>query len=320
MELSQLGGINVKTWKLCCLVLGLVAALAVGQLLAEGRVQRKPDSVPVKADPEPGKGKRAQEFIAAFNKGDAKAVAAFWAPDATCVDPSGGEVKGRAAIEKMYAKLFAEHKGAKLTVNVTSARQLSADVALEEGTTEVTDADGGPGSVARFSALLVKKDGEWYFESVHESIARPPTNVEHFADLDWLIGDWTGEDPKGESGTASYAWAENQNFIVSNFATTVNGIPVFGGTQWIGWDAIDKQIRSWSFYSGGGFGEAVWTKDGESWSLKTTARAADGKKVSATNVVTRVDADHMTWQMTKLTVDGESLPDPKPLKLKRAKP
>jgi hypothetical protein len=28
----------------------------------------------------------------------------------------------------------------------------------------------------------------------------------------------------------------------------------------------------------------------------------------------------MTWQMTKLTVDGESLPEPKPVKLKRIKP
>jgi hypothetical protein len=27
----------------------------------------------------------------------------------------------------------------------------------------------------------------------------------------------------------------------------------------------------------------------------------------------------MTWQMTKLTVDGKSLPDQKPVKLKRVK-
>ena len=28
----------------------------------------------------------------------------------------------------------------------------------------------------------------------------------------------------------------------------------------------------------------------------------------------------MTWQMTKLTVDGESLPELKPVKMKRVKP
>ena len=166
----------------------------------------------------------------------------------------------------------------------------------------------------------MKKDGVWYFESVRESEAQPPSNAEHLEDLEWLIGDWTGEAEKGESAKASYAWAENQNFIVSAFATTVDGVPVVGGTQWIGWDAIEKRVRSWSFYSGGGFGEAVWTKDGNKWSIQTTARTAGGKRVSATNVVTRTDDNHLTWQMTRLTVDGKSLPDPKPVKMKRVKP
>ena len=55
---------------------------------------------------QPAKGRRA-EFIAAFNKGDAKAVAAFWTPDATYVDQVGREYKGREAIEKLYEKVFA---------------------------------------------------------------------------------------------------------------------------------------------------------------------------------------------------------------------
>jgi hypothetical protein len=192
-------------------------------------------------------------------------------------------------------------------------------VAIEEGITEVTPADGGPGTAARFSAVLVKKDGEWYFESVRDAVALPPSNAEHFDGLDWLIGEWVGEGEKGQGSRASYSWAENRNFIVSTFATTQNGVPVVGGTQWIAWDAIDKKVRSWSFYSGGGFGEATWTRDGAKWSIKTTARTADGKKVSGTNVLTMVDADNATWQMTKLTVDGNPLPDGAPQKLKRVK-
>ena len=193
-------------------------------------------------------------------------------------------------------------------------------MALEEGITEVAPAEGGLGTTARFSAVLVKKDGEWYLQSVHDSVALPPSNAEHLEDLEWLIGEWTGEAEKGESAQATYEWAENQNFIVSSFATTVDGLPVVGGTQWIGWDAVDKQVRSWSFYSGGGWGEATWTKDGNTWTLRTTARTADGKKASATNIVTKTDDDHLTWQVTKLTVDGESLPDARPVKMKRVQP
>lgn len=310
----------MKTRRLFGMTLALIMALAISQMVVGGKNSVLEEGAKAKPDPEPGKGKRAQEFIAAFNKGDAKATASFWMPDATYVDQTGRETKGRPAIEKLYSKVFSEQKGAMLTVTVTSARLIAPEVALEDGTTEITPADGGPGSVARFSAVLVKKDGEWYFESVRESVARPPTNVEHFGEIEWLIGEWAGENPKGESGTASYSWAENQNFIVSSFATTVNGIPIFGGTQWIGWDAIDKQIKSWSFYSGGGTGQAVWSKSDDKWFLTTEARTADGRKVSGVNVVTKVDNDHAIWQLTKLTVDGEPKPEPPPLKLKRVKP
>jgi uncharacterized protein (TIGR02246 family) len=304
---------------LLALALCVAAVLAVGQFVAVGKPPAAPDEPKAKAEPATGHGPRAQAFIAAFDKGDAKAVAAFWAPEGDYIDQVGHRFKGRAELEKLYEKVFEKGKGAKLTITLTSARMVGADTAIEDGVSEVTPAAGGPPSVAAFSAVLVKKDGEWYFESVRDSIAHPPSNAEHFEDIDWLIGDWAGEAAKGESGTASYAWAENQNFIVSTFATTLNGIPVVGGTQWIAWDAIDKQIRSWAFYSGGGFGEAVWTKAGDKWVTKVMARTAAGKKVTGTNTLSRTDADHITWQISNLVVDGQPVPDPKPLALKRAK-
>lgn len=311
----------MRSWKTFAIASGLTTALAFSWLFGEGTTPAQSGSPgpDVKLKEAPGKGKRAQEFLEAFNKGDAKAVAGFWTANGEFTDMSGRKYQGRPALEKLYAKTFAENKGAKLSITVTSARMVSPEVAIEEGITEVTPIEGGPPSVAAFSAVLVKHDGEWYFESVRESIAHPPSHAAQFEDIEWLLGEWTGEAMKGESAQASYEWAENRNFIVSSFATTLNGVPVIGGTQWIGWDAIDKQIRSWSFYSGGGFGEATWSQNGGTWSLKTTARTADGKKISATNVITKTDNDHVTWQMTKLMVDGQPLPDPAPIKMVRVK-
>ena len=300
--------------RLCGLALGLAVALAVCAPATVGQADE------VKAKPTPGEGQRAKDFIAAFNKGDAKLVASFWMPDATYIDQTGREYKGQPAIQKLYEKVFAANKGAKLTIQVISAKLIAPDVALEDGITQVTPADGGPGSVARFTAVVVKKDGEWHFESVRDSVAHPPSNAEHFDDIEWLIGEWVGEELKGESATASYHWAENKNFIVSSFATTLNGVPVVGGTQWIAWDAVDKLIRAYSFYSGGGFGETVWTKDGNKWLIKTSAKTGQGKKITAVNVLTKIDDDHLTWQLTKMTVDGEALPDLKLVKMKRVKP
>jgi len=310
----------VSTQRLFGLAMCLAAALAISQFGAIGKTPAVPEDAKAKAAEAPGKGKRGEAFIAAFEKGDAKAVAGFWTPDGDYIDQLGRQYKGRDAIEKLYAKVFAvQKKGAKLTVTVTSHKPVGTDVILEDGVTEVAPADGGPGTIGKFSAVLVKKDGEWYFESLRETIAHPPTNADHFDDLEWLLGDWVGEAEKGTSGSASYDWAENRNFIVSSFATTQNGVPVVGGTQWIGWDAVEKNIRSWSFYSGGGFGEGAWTKDGAKWTVKTTAKTADGKKVSLTNVLTKVDDDHLTWHATQLTIDGKAAPDGAPVKMKRVK-
>jgi uncharacterized protein (TIGR02246 family) len=303
---------KTQRWLLAALVMAAVLAyfVSLGKTPAgtqEPKTQDKDESV----------SSRRAAFIEAYNRGDAKAVAGFWTPDADYVDEDGHAYKGREAIEKLYEKVFAARKGAKLAIHNTASKMLTPDVMVNDGITEVTPADGGPSIASRFTAVLVRKDGEWYLQSVRDAAAQPPSNTDHFDDIEWLIGHWAGEADKGESATATYEWEDNQNFIVSEFATTVNGIPVIGGTQWIAWDAANKQIRSWSFYSRGGFGEAVWTKDGDKWVMRVNAQTAEGKKVSAVNIMTKIDDDHMTWQMTKLTVDGESLPDPKPVKLKR---
>jgi uncharacterized protein (TIGR02246 family) len=295
-----------------------VAAVALGGFIGQGKLPAVADEPSAAATDDAAKERRAG-YIAAFDRGDAKAVAQFWTPDATYVDDVGNEHKGRDDIEKLYEKQFAAHKGAKLAIHVTSRKQLTPDVMLNDGITEVTQPEGGPPTSARFTAVLVKKEGEWLLQSVRDSVAYPPSNADHFDDLEWLIGEWAGETEKGDSATAEYEWEHDQNFIVSQYAITLDGVPVSGGTQWIGWDAVEKQIRSWTFYSGGGFGGAIWTKEGNNWVLKTSAQTAAGNHVTATNIITKIDDDHMSWQLTKLTVDGKTLPDLQPLKMKRLK-
>src|SRR5947207_149738 len=148
---------SMTTRRLWAVALGLAAALAVGQLIPVAKTRGGADEPKAEGKAAPGKGKRAREFIAAFEKGDAKAVAAFWTENADYVDQIGRAYKGRAAIEKMYEKFFAGKKGMKLNIIVTSARMVGTDVALEDGITEVTPAEGGLPSAARFAAVLVRR-------------------------------------------------------------------------------------------------------------------------------------------------------------------
>ena len=76
-----------------------------------------------------------------------------------------------------------------------------------------------------------------------------PNSLQAFKQLTSLVGEWKGEGEKGESAVATYTYAENQNFLVSSFATTLNGTPIVGGTQWIGWDPASlpssREIAWW---------------------------------------------------------------------------
>jgi uncharacterized protein (TIGR02246 family) len=262
--------------------------------------------------------KRATDFIAAFDKGDAEAVAAFWAPNGDYVDQAGTIRSGRKAIAAAFARQFAAKKGGKLQIHPTALRFVRPDLAIEDGTTEVSYPEAPP-LATRYTAVHVKQDGQWYLASVRDAIAVPPSNHEHLRDLDWLTGEWVDETDKGEVGKVVYSWAENDNFLVATFATTLKDVPVSGGRQWIGWDSVGKQIRSWGFYSTGAFSEGTWSGDGNKWTVRVTTTLRDGKKLSATNVITRVDADHLTWESVKRTLDGKELPDTVAVKMKRVK-
>jgi uncharacterized protein (TIGR02246 family) len=260
--------------------------------------------------------KRGEAFVAAFDKGDAKAVASFWTEDGDYIDQAGHHYKGRKAIQEVFQRLFSEHKGLKLGINVVSLRVVKPDLAIEDGVTHVA-AEGSQPTTARYTIVHVKRDGQWMLESVREGEAVAPSNSPHLAPLAWLVGEWVDEVEKGELARATYTWAENQNFIVGSLATTLKEVPIGGATQWIAWDAAAKNIRSWAFDSNGGVSEATWTVDGNKYTIKSTTTTPTGKKVSATHIVTKVDNDHLTWQSVKRSVDGKEIPDTEVVKMKR---
>jgi uncharacterized protein (TIGR02246 family) len=113
--------------------------------------------------------KMAEAFVEAFQKGDAKAVAAFWTPDGDYVDATGRVLIGRPAIEKDFEKLFAEKKGLKLRIEVASLKFPTPDTAVEDGSTGVLAPDGTVPSRARYTNFFTKKNGQWLLASVREA-------------------------------------------------------------------------------------------------------------------------------------------------------
>src|SRR5262245_19091187 len=73
----------------------------------------------------------ADQFTAAFDKGDAKGIAALFAPDAEMVEKDGDVFHGRDAIEKEFAAFFKVFPGAKLTLDLAAVRRVAPNVLVE---------------------------------------------------------------------------------------------------------------------------------------------------------------------------------------------
>ena len=117
-----------------------------------------------------------RKFVAAYNKGDAEAVAAFYAPDADFVGIRGETSRGRAEIEKHTASFFAQNKGVKLKSSFGSVRFLTPDVAIADRSEELTPTvEGGAGRL-HATVVYVKRNGKWLQTSVHLMVPFQPSN------------------------------------------------------------------------------------------------------------------------------------------------
>ena len=106
--------------------------------------------------------KLVEDWIVAHDKGDAQALAKFYARDADSVGIDGQVVKGRDAIMKMYAQVFTQNSGNKAKVSLSSRRFIKPDIVVDDGTWEVIGVlpEGSP-TKGRYTSILRKQDGNW---------------------------------------------------------------------------------------------------------------------------------------------------------------
>ena len=257
-----------------------------------------------------------ESYVAAYSRGDAKAVASHWSESGDWISPSGKRFQGRQAIEKEMESLFAENKGVRIEVIDPSVRLVSPDVATEEGTVRVIR-PAEPPSDSTYLAIHVKKNGQWKLDSVRETeVPDVPAASSQLQDLAWLVGEWGDQSPDAEIA-AKVSWTKNKTFLSYAFKASAPGMDDLEGTQVIGWDPAAGTIRSWMFDSDGGFGEGIWTKRDNSWIVKFSQVLPDGRKASATNIYTLVDANTFTWKSIGRKVGDDFLPNVEEVKVVR---
>jgi uncharacterized protein (TIGR02246 family) len=257
--------------------------------------------------------KAIDSFVVAFRAGDGKAVAAHWTAEGEYISDDGTTYRGRPALEKAYTEFFAKNPGNGLDVEVDSIRFPSRDNAVVEGHFKLRKAKGAELVVSRCSFLYAREDGKWLI-----AIAREwPGNGLSLRDLEWLIGTWEAK-RDGMVVSTKYEWTTNKSFIRCNFSITKDG-DTNTGMQMVGKDPSAGLLKVWTFEDEGGIGETDVTRDGKKWVYTARGVTADGRVLTATNIMTPLDADSFLWHATARTLDDEELPDLPPIKVVRVK-
>jgi uncharacterized protein (TIGR02246 family) len=258
-------------------------------------------------------------YETAYANADLPALVNFFTEDAEYTTEEGRTFSGRAEIQAAIQAGLAANRGAKLEINADTVRLLGPESLLEKGSTTVTRADGETdGSL--YTAIYVKKDGEWKINQLIESPLPALTPHEQLQELGWLVGEWEETDQTDDlSIKSAYTWARGGNFLTRNVTVKRAGTVTLQGWQIIGWDPLEKRLRSWTFDDEGGYAEGVFTREGNRWLQRETGVTPEGDRTGADNTITKISADRFTWESDNRTLDGDPQPSIGQIEINRVK-
>jgi uncharacterized protein (TIGR02246 family) len=253
--------------------------------------------------------KAAAAFIDALNKGDLDRVMASWAPDADLIDAAGKATRGHDALAAHFKTRLRELKGSKVAGKVQSVKFLRPQVALVDGEVQTTLADGERES-NRYAAVWVKSGDKWLISNARDLPAEvedvPSLTYPQLRPLEWMVGDWADE-----AGTVQIKckWAPNKSFLLMEYEVKRKGADPMLVSQRVGWDPVNRRVRSWVFDSTGGFGEGYWEHQGHKWVVGASGILADGGTGESTNIYEYKDDRTMLYRSVDREVDGQPVAD-----------
>lgn len=122
---------------------------------------------------------RVKEYVAAYNRGDAKGVAAIYSQDGTHTYALGFTHRGRPEIEKGLGNLLAgPWKGTQIQITPERIRLLGEAVAVEEATFVLSGlkmaAGVQAGGVKGLCLAVYRKQGQRWFAAAVQCMVPPP--------------------------------------------------------------------------------------------------------------------------------------------------
>lgn len=256
--------------------------------------------------------KAATDFVAAYNKKDAAAVAALFTENGEITDLDASEVtSGRAEIQARYEALFAAPKAPQIAIEVDSVRLVGKDLAIEDGTVHSTPPgeDAVPSSMNYTAVLQKNADGVWQIASTRDRGDASDTAGELAELAADLKGDWTTQ-VEGMRLDLAFGWDDSGKYIIGEMLITAADAKPLTTSMRIGWDPARQTITWWTFDDQGGFSKGDWTQlADDTWMIHTEGTTADGELTSANQTLAFDGDDAFTWTASERLVDGEKQPD-----------
>lgn len=248
------------------------------------------------------------QFVDAFNRHAVADVASQFSEDAQVTDNDGGALNGRTEIEARFRSLFESFPESKIEVQVQTLRQLTPDVAVEDGVTITLLTSAEPPTRSAYSLVYLRKADKWQISNLRDFEEQSVGSAhQHLLTLGWLVGDWVDESPDGRVET-SCKWSEDGNFLLQDYVIKTKNEVTLKGSQRIGWDPVRKSFRSWAFDHSGAFTEGTWTETQAGWMVQVEGVTADGRRATATRKLTRVTQDSFQLETSNIVVGNELHP------------
>jgi len=254
----------------------------------------------------------SRDFSTAYDKADAKAVAALWTENGEYHSDDGVSLRGRKAIEDAYQEHFKEKRAGKAHVVIESIRFPARDLAIEDGLLRQESTGKELPSSTRYSVLHAREGGQWKIAVSREWGA----DQDRLEDLEWLIGKWRVA-VKDQEVILTFERDASKAFLVGQFAKKDKEKTSVSGTMKIGLDPRTGQLRSWHFDNDGGHGQARWLRDGSRWVMDARGVTGAGAETASVNLLGRLGPDEFTWQSIDRMIDQVAVPNTVPLKLRR---
>ncbi|HWB10939.1 MAG TPA: nuclear transport factor 2 family protein [Pirellulales bacterium] len=280
------------------LAAGLVVCLACGRGWAD-EAARGSDEAAIR--------QRTKDYLDAIRRGDAKEIASFWTAEGDYVDETGQAVNGRHLAQRAATKTDDENEPRRLA-HTGSLRFITPDVVIEDATITVDPAPLGPALSRRFTAIWTRRDGKWLLDGVRELAAPVISHHDHLGALSWMLGEWASDDG-GKTLHLVCKWSDDEQFLIREIDVELPERGRLHVTQRIGWDAHEKQIKSWSFDSQGGHALGLWFGKPDRWIIEAESVSPDGSRSTGTNIYSPDGPDAFVWEATNVEINGEPTPD-----------